>query len=134
MRIISFCIPVEEEDLIKTLDLIAAREGRSRSQVIVEAIREYIIMHEGLNPQISLVEISNPVDDLELECIKVTLKSLINRAPRTEQAVITYGQRWVADVLRNIPRARRLWARSGDEELGQMIKTLTTLVKKITGR
>ena len=132
--VVSFSMPVEEQDLIKTLDLIAAREGKSRSEVIVEAIREYIITHEGKNPAVPLTEFTSPIDDLELACFKATLKSLISRAPRTEQAVKAYGQRWIAEVLRILPRARRLMARSGDKELTSMVEQLSRMVKQMTGR
>jgi len=132
--IVSFSIPLEEQDLIRALDLIAAREGKSRSEVIVEAIREYVMAHEAKNPVVPLPEFTNVIDDLELLCFKATLKSLISRAPRTAQAVEAYGQRWIAEVLRVLPRARRLMARSGDKELTSMVEQLSHMVKKMTGR
>ena len=133
-RTTTIMIPAEYEEVWDLAKKVAEREGKSLSELVFEALIEYLNIHGALNPQATIEDVLSPVDELELAALKAKLKHLIRIAPRTEQAVQAYGQRWVADVLRNIPKARRLWARSGDKELGQMIKTLRTLMKKITGR
>ena len=127
-------VPSEMLEVWETAKKVAEREGKTLSELVLEALVEYLNVHGAQNPQMSLQEVLNPVDELELACFKATLKSLISRAPRTEQAVRAYGQRWIAEVLRVLPRARRLMARSGDKELTEMVEQLSRMVKQMTGR
>jgi len=132
--VVSFSIPAEEKEaLLSILDKIAEREGKSRSEVIVEAIKEYVKTHAGLNPQISLIEVCNPVDEVELSTLKFTLDDLIRRAPRTERAMRAYGSKWVKEVMSILPRARRIMARSGDKSLANKIGELKKLLDAIAG-
>ena len=133
-RPVTIMLPAEYEKLWELAGKVAEREGISRSELIWKALMEYLNIHGALNPQVTIDDVLSPVDELELSAVKVVVNNLLNTAPKTPQAIQAYGHRWVADVLRVLPRARRLMARSGDKELTSMVEQLSRMVKQMTGR
>jgi len=116
------------------LKKVAEREGKSRSELVYEIVIEWLREHAGLNPQISLVEVCNPVDELELQIVKLDLKRLVNCFKPEWLRLVSPPDWWLAQVKPLLPKARRLWARSGDKELGELINKIKSIVKQITGK
>jgi len=127
-RVLSISYPESEEiyvRVLRVLDLIAQREGLSRSELIWKVIKEHAELHLRGNPTIPLPEYNSEVDDLELELTKAELRSLLKR-PIVDAWT---GQMLIDDAKKALPRARRLLAKTGDPELRDLIVKLTKKIK-----
>jgi len=63
IRITSFYVPIEKARILEMSQELAQREGITLSELILNALGEYIERHYPSNPQISLETAQNPLTE-----------------------------------------------------------------------
>jgi len=114
-----------DEIYMKLLDMIAQREGMTRSDLVLHIIKEYVQYHLGGNPEILLPEFKKDVNGLEAELVKEEIRMLLNRRVVDDFTRTLF----IKDAMKVIPEARKALARTNDPELRDLLRKLLEKVR-----
>lgn len=74
--ITSFYVPIESKEIIEKAKELAHRDATTLSEIILEALKEYIEKHYPGNPQIPLMVYTGEVEPAKTLEAKITAKQL----------------------------------------------------------
>jgi hypothetical protein len=111
----------EGEEVYARAEELAAKEGKTMSELVLRALADYCKVHYPGNPQMPVVTTTNLVSQYKAERLVARLKSLLNRRWQNEDAWVEALDRAVTEAARVRDPPRDL--RSLVERALQMIQT-----------